>query len=68
MVHKSREEVKLPLPKPVGEPMHSEREDPRIEQNVPAGARRRIARFDGVEIGEQAGLQPFVSLAVTLSI
>ena len=57
MIDQPREEIEPPLPQPVREAVQSKRPDARIEQHVPARTRRRIARFDRIEIGDKPGIQ-----------
>ncbi len=57
MVYQARDEIEMPFPEPVREPVHPERKHAGIEEHVPARTRRRIAGFNGVQIGDQPGLQ-----------
>ena len=49
--------IELSLPQPVRDAVQAKRPDARIEQHVPARTRGGIARFDGIEIGDQPRLQ-----------
>jgi hypothetical protein len=53
MIDEAREEEQVRLEQPVGNAVHADGEQPRIEQNFPARTRRGIARLDRVQIGDE---------------
>ena len=53
VVDEPREEEEPPLPQPVTDPVESQCRHSRIEEHVPARTRRRIARFDRIQIGDK---------------
>ena len=51
--------LSIPLPQPVRYAMQGQRQHTGIEHDVKPRARGRIAGFDGIEIGDEPGLQAF---------
>src|SRR3546814_10857579 len=53
VIDEAREEEQPRFEQPVRDAVHTDREQPRIEQNFPARPRRWVARLDRIEIGDQ---------------